>query len=228
MTALSIAQIAALYKTLSASRMGTFDDAVMHTTCSAIDLYAWNANVSAALLAPLHICEVSLRNAVSEALEVMYGQNWPWDGAFRRSLPNPSGRSVYSPRRDIENTSARYQTTGKVIPELKFVFWETMLTGRHDGRIWNSQLHSIFPNLPTFPARTRQKEIKLGRLYLHDRIENIRSLRNRIAHHEPIFSRNLLEDMRSIEAITRARCNVTCDWMLQTELATITILERPI
>ena len=101
MTALSIAQIAALYKTLSASRMGTFDDAVVHTTCSALDLYAWNANVSAALLAPLHICEVSLRNAVSEALEVMYGQNWPWDGAFRRSLPNPSGRGVYSPRRDI-------------------------------------------------------------------------------------------------------------------------------
>lgn len=228
MTALSTAQVASLYRTLSASRMKTFDDAVMHSTCSALDLYAWNANVSASLLAPLHICEVSLRNAIAEAIEYKYGPNWPWDASFQRSLPDPGGRGVYSPRRDIANVASRYQSTGKIIPELKFVFWETMLTARHDGRLWNSLLKMIFPNLPIFPALSPRKSVKLGRLHLHARIENIRSLRNRIAHHEPIFTRNLMADMHAITAITRARCETTCDWMLQTEQATATILQRPI
>jgi len=37
------------------------------TRSRALALYAWNAEVSAALLAPLHICEVVMRNAAAEA-----------------------------------------------------------------------------------------------------------------------------------------------------------------
>ncbi|WP_246183114.1 hypothetical protein [Mycolicibacterium grossiae] len=36
---------------------------------------------------------------------------------------------------------------GKVIPELKFVFWENLFTRRHDGRLWNRHLRTVLPNL---------------------------------------------------------------------------------
>lgn len=36
---------------------------------------------------PLQICEVAIRNAVVEAIELVHGPNWPWSRGFRRSLP---------------------------------------------------------------------------------------------------------------------------------------------
>lgn len=60
--------------------MATYDATVGATSPGdqcALELYAWNALVSAALLMPLHICEVVLRNAVADALQSVYGTNWP-------------------------------------------------------------------------------------------------------------------------------------------------------
>jgi len=117
--------IKAVTDALSRARMGTFETAVGISSNSdprALALYSWNARVSAALLAPLHICEVVLRNAVSDAIEVVYGPRWPWQIGFEQSLPAP--RTGYNPQRDLQNARSRVSTTGKVIPELKFVFWQ--------------------------------------------------------------------------------------------------------
>ena len=55
---------------LTAARMSTYEAATAATPqlAGALALYAWNAQVSAALMAPLHICEVVIRNAVADAL----------------------------------------------------------------------------------------------------------------------------------------------------------------
>lgn len=66
----SISPDQAIKAALSAARLGTFEaeiepsDQVLQRTLA---LYAWNAQVSAAMLAPLHLCEVVIRNAVSDA-----------------------------------------------------------------------------------------------------------------------------------------------------------------
>lgn len=132
---------------LSAARMSTYEivndaSGKQIPPALALELYAWNAQVSAALLAPLHICEVVTRNAVAEVLELQYGNRWPWSQGFERSLP--VAQHGYCLAADLQNARKKAQTTGKVIPELKFVFWQKMLTGRNDLRLWNNHLALAF------------------------------------------------------------------------------------
>lgn len=210
---------------LSVPRVSTYE-AATHTVAandpSAIALYAWNAAVSSALLAPLHICEVVVRNSVSEAIERLYGPRWPWSAGFARSLSTPAQPWLYDPRKDLTNTARRFASTGKVIPELKFVFWQQMFDSRHEARIWNRHLLSIFPNVDA------TKSITLLRQDLHDDLEQVRILRNRIAHHEPIFARNLHDDFQTIVRLVRSRCEITASWLLSNQMASkVMISSRP-
>ena len=140
--------IHAIRQALSFARIGTFEASVTivgDANSRALALYAWNARISAALLAPLHICEVVMRNAVSDAVEEGHGSRWPWQIGFEQSLPSP--RTGYDPQRDLQNARSRAPTTGKAIPELKFVFWQKMFARRHDQRLWEPYLRQILPNL---------------------------------------------------------------------------------
>jgi len=181
---------------LSAARMHTYEQAAQGDARAALALYLWNADVSAALLVPLHICEVVMRNAVADALEAVYGPQWPWSASFERSLPD--SQRGYSPRRDLQTARRGAATAGKVIPELKFVFWQNL---------WNGQLRCSMPNLAS------NRTIAELRRSLYERLERIRLLRNRIAHHEPIFSRNLPDDYRTMLALVAGRCALTAAWL---------------
>lgn len=193
---------------LSAPRMATYGHAAncSPTSVQAVELYNWNAAVSAALMHPLHIVEVIVRNGIAEALTYAYGPDWPWSKGFEQSLPNP--QKSYSSQRDLVRTRTPYTAnkhTSKVIPELKFVFWQNMFTKRHDGRVWNTQLASAFPGLP-------KDTVKNNRALLHSELEAIRKLRNRIAHHEPIIARNLNDDFQKIIDVISYRCSHTGTW----------------
>jgi hypothetical protein len=207
---------------LSAARMATYEAAAGVTRNddpAALELYAWNAQVSAALLAPLHICEVVIRNSVADALESVYGASWPWSSVFELSLPAPG--IGYSPRRDLQNVSQHQTSTGKIIPELKFVFWQKMFTSRHDSRVWTPHMMHVLPNLD--PA----KSVGQLRFEIYNSLEEIRKLRNRIAHHEPIFTRNLSDDLQGIVDLIELRCKVTADWMMSNQQASAFIAKRP-
>jgi hypothetical protein len=214
--------ICAVRNSLSAARMATYEAAAGVTgddDPAALELYAWNAQVSAALMAPLHICEVVVRNAVSDALEAVYGAAWPWSSNFELSLPAPA--LGYSPRKDLQGARGHQTSTGKVIPELKFVFWQVMFTSRHDGRVWNAHLMRVLPNLAI------GKPVSQLRLAIYDDLEEIRRLRNRIAHHEPIFTRNLSGDLQRVFALIELHCNVTAAWMMNNQQASAIIARRP-
>jgi len=174
---------------LSPSRIGTYETVAGARTLddpNALALYAWNAMVSAALLAPLHIFEVIVRNAVADALDAVYGPRWPWEQTFVLSLPNPQRN--YNPRRDLLRVAATQPSTGKAMPELKFVFWQEMFTRRHDVRLWNTHLKRVFPSHSAGTVATLRKAIYVD-------MEVVRRLRKRVAHHEPIFTRNLVDSI---------------------------------
>jgi hypothetical protein len=62
---------------------------------------------------------------------------------------------------------------------------------------------------------------------LYDDLEAIRKLRNRIAHHEPIFARNIPEDFQNILALIEFRSKVTAEWTLDNQQASALIKSRP-
>ncbi len=214
--------VAAIKAALSATRISTYEAATAVTTPDdpkAIALYAWNAQVSAAMLAPLHICEVVVRNAVADALDSVYGPNWPWVPVFRGSLPRQGG---YSPRSDLDKVASQQPTTGKVIPELKFAFWEHMFTKRHDIRLWNGHIKRVFPEHP--PSMT----VRDLRKRIYQDLGVLRSLRNRIAHHEPIFTRNLSGELARMVELVRMRSTLVESWMVANQQASALILQTPV
>lgn len=211
---------------LSAPRVGTYEAATTGVPAlpAALALYAWNAQVSAAMLVPLHICEVVIRNAVSDALTAEHGPRWPWAQALERSLPDPP--QGFNPKAELRRArngtpARRHPTTGQVVADLKFVFWQKMFTGRFDGRIWNPHLFVVLPNLDT------SKSVQSLRKTIHDDLELLRELRNRIAHHEPIFQRNLQQDLAKIEELIAFRCTDTAAWMLANQEVQTLIATKP-
>jgi len=213
-------QLTNIPKTLSNPRFATYLQHCNNDKKAALQLYQWNLELSSAFIVPLHFLEISIRNAVVEGLESVHTQNWAWNQGYIRSLPNP--RRGYSPQRDlIQASSAHQPTIGKVVAELKFVFWEKMFTTRHDARIWDNHINNVFPYAPntmTVP-QLRQK--------IYDDIFIVRKLRNRIAHHEPIFTRNLQADYDKIYELISWRDTHTADWMDGLQSVTRLIAAKP-
>ena len=215
-------QTAAVSTALSLPRMSTYVAVCAGAPDSgvaALELYAWNAAVSAAMLAPLHVCEVVMRNAVADVLEFVYTEQWPWSKAFERSLPDPA--QGYSPRRDLQAARRGATTAGAVIPELKFVFWQKMFTSRYDIRLWDNHLLGVLPNLDG------RRTVPALRESVYADLEQLRKLRNRIAHHEPIFSRDLTANLQKIVELVRFRCAITAQWMCDNQQADTVIAARP-
>lgn len=212
----NIKKVSALRKTLSASRMTNYD-AAAGTQEIAIELYAWNAEVSSAFLFPLHVCEVVVRNAVAECFEIKYGSNWPWVTSFERSLNNRLKEDLSRAKDSVGNT----KKTGKVIAELNFFFWQSIFTRSHDFRIWNQYLLTAFPNLDNKNPIPPQRE------GIYQVLDELRHLRNRIAHHEPIFKRDLLEDYKKIKNLIALRCEITANWLDEKQNVKTIIEKKP-
>lgn len=203
---------------ISSSRMSTYLAKTSGDLTRALDLYGWNAAVSAALMLPAHFSEVSTRNAVDEALRDLYGDEWPKSTGFRESLPNPGGRS-FNPRRHLIQVSDHHPTTGKVIADLKFAFWENMFTARHYDRLWKTRIQSVFPNAQGTPSAVRAQ--------IADDLKKIRQLRNRIAHHEPVFTRDLAADHARILNLVALRSDQTRAWLHTMDQTRDILARRP-
>jgi hypothetical protein len=128
-------------------------------------------------------------------------------------------REGYSVRADI---IAWNRTTGQVIADLKFVFWQTMVTSRFDARRWVHHLRTVLPHADN------NKTIPQIRSMVYSELEQIRKLRNRIAHHEPIFQRNLSDDLQKAYELIAFRCPVTALWMDGNQQAKQFISNKPI
>jgi hypothetical protein len=217
----SISPDQAIKTALSAARIGTYEAATQGNPNlpSALALYAWNAQVAAAMLAPLHLCEVVIRNAVADAIALVYGPQWVWSAGFLKSLPNPA--KGYNPRQDLLLARTGKTTVGKVIPELKFVFWQTLFTQRFDQRLWVPNLATVLPHL------SGSKTTPQLRGLIYTELEQLRRLRNRIAHHEPIFKRNLVDDLQKAHDLIALRCPITASWMASNQQAASLISSKP-
>lgn len=169
----------------------------------ALDLYVWNSQLGAALMTPISVCEVVIRNAVDDALSALYGQQWPWSRGFYLTL-NTRGRGV------LDSAKHRQSTTGKVIAELSFGFWENMFVSSFDAALWNSHLNVVLPNL--LAGQTVQQ----SRFHIRQELEKLRLLRNRIAHHEPLLAINAVVHLQDVQRLISYRCVDTAAWVGQT------------
>ena len=127
---------------------------------------------------------MSLRNRINKEMRVNYGNDW------LRDFVLPGGRFDVDPR--VEGTkkiikkayegllrSHNYNHT-KLLAEMEFGVWKYMFNNvqyRLSGRC----LLNIFPNKPTSTP-----QFQYDNTYVFNTLDVINTLRNRIAHHEPI------------------------------------------
>lgn len=143
---------------ISAPRFATYLQATNNDRGRALALYEWNLTLSAAFIVPLQVCEVAVRNGVAEAIEKVHGPTWPWSNGFLRSLPKPRRSTDYNPENDLRGVAARQPTSGKVVAELKFAFWEQIFTAGQDSRIWNAHFRASFPGAPASLTIAKARE----------------------------------------------------------------------
>lgn len=204
---------------LSAPRFARYLHETNGDKVTALELYRWNLQMSSSLLAPLSIFEVTIRNAISEAIEATYGPLWPWSQSFLISLPNPA--HLFSPRNELLTLRSKHPTAGKIIADTKFAFWQSMFTARHDAAIWNHHFFKVLPNA------NQGLSVQVARKIAHDSMNSVRELRNRIAHHEPIFGRNIIDEFGMIKKLIGWRSSEVLGWLEKIETVTAEFASRP-
>lgn len=183
--------IHALSEIISPLRMGTYLQSAGQNPDRALALYLWNAKMGEAFHLPIQSFEVGLRNRVSDGISSIYGPNWWCDEVFLLEAGEKRARDINLVLNRL-NSKDVAPDTGQLVAGLSFGFWIAMLHGRHNIRIWSSELQRAFPHLPN----------TVNRRILHGRSTMIADFRNRISHHEPIFKRNLTSDFgQCIEAL---------------------------
>ncbi len=81
-------QLTNIPNVLSQPRFATYLQHCNNNRDQALALYQWNLELSAAFIIPLHLLEITVRNAIVEGLTNIYTLNWPWDQNFILSLPS--------------------------------------------------------------------------------------------------------------------------------------------
>jgi len=103
-----------------------------------------------------------------------------------------SGSSATDDAKERLRKLGQTQDTPHIVAELSFGVWTTMLSPRYEQPLWNRALRRAFPEF------ARIKKRKPTRNEIAQRFDYIRVFRNRIAHHEPIFTRALANDYKSL------------------------------
>lgn len=188
-----------LTRGVSAVRLQRYIAIAGGDTVQSLRLYMWNTALSECLYGPLQGIEITLRNKIDERLATVFGLQW---------YDNPRIGIQFAQQRQIDDAKNSLQFQQKpldhsrVIAELNFGFWVGLL-GRQYENLWRSQLRQIFINTS---APLLRKEA-------HKALNEIRFLRNRIAHHEPILHRRLPQEHALILTTIHWLCAVTADWI---------------
>jgi hypothetical protein len=168
-----------LEQLFSSERLSTYVSQCDGDFDAAVELYRWNAAVTAAFWEPIGHLEVALRNALSAQLANRHrglGRDGSW-------LDDPDGNLTPRARDDIAAARVRVRQKGKqasegqTISELSFGFWRFLITKKLTG-LW-PDLAGAFPDAPD----RRRETVEEPLTRLHD-------FRNRLAHHQRIWNRD--------------------------------------
>jgi len=167
------------------------------TNEGAMQLYHWNSLTSQALYFPLQVWEVCLRNRINKFLIKKYNAKWPYDQRALRNLKKEDFRRLRQVKaRQERERNAHQAPTDSIVADLSAGFWVSQLSKAYEvPYTWHYNLQRVFPY-----------EQKMGRQEAHDICDKLLILRNRVAHHEPIYSLDLKTRRQELERMIKAMC----------------------
>lgn len=164
--------------------------------------YAWCQAVASGLLPILGDFEVAFRNALHQALSKHYGQqaSYDWMVLNGDTAHAPAHHSLNKQSRiDINRMvgkiqgkkGQRYQVTpDDVVAALSFGFWEILVTNldhrAHPEGLQAAILSKVFPHAPDLA--TNSYDTEAFRIRVTKLLARLRDARNRIGHHDAIWT----------------------------------------
>lgn len=170
-------------KWLGEARFRAYLKAAQGNHEQAVALYRWNAEVSAAFLELICHLEVMMRNAIDRQfpptdsaapISILSAEVWLCDPAV---LTDESREKVNDAIARLQRGHKR-PTRARVVAALSFGFWQALFSSVYE-ELWRETLSKAFPN-----GAGRRREIA-------NLSGPVLQFRNRIAHHEAIFSSDL-------------------------------------
>lgn len=149
----------------------------------ALDLYHWNADITGAMWESIGHLEVAIRNAMANRLDDRHRQlerpgSWLDDPG--RELDREAREDI-AKARDRVRRNNKPASDGQTISELNFGFWRYLLAKRYNTTLWPDLAHA-FPHAPNRGRRTVERPVR--RLHM---------FRNRLAHHQRIWTEPLAD-----------------------------------
>lgn len=211
---------------LSPERIGRYLTKAGFDFAYAMDIYLWNARLAKSLQFPLHALEVTLRNAVNQHLALnRFPTDWAFDGPSLNKLAAANSDLISSLNKSksrllwgkmsrsdyYTNVIAPAHTyvpsynlisTNDVIAAMSLEFWCSLLDKQFEYE-WRPTFAKVFPNAATNEYRS----------HLWATLQPIKNLRNRIAHHEPLFDMKCMPSLHSeVLSVIGKRCAMTMGW----------------
>ncbi|MBW7922925.1 MAG: hypothetical protein H3C51_12615 [Rubellimicrobium sp.] len=202
---------------LSAPRLRTFLDLTRSGQREdAIELHQATMTMGTAILAVTSLIEVALRNVACRQLDRVFGRpDWlrnppetlRWSDIEKRAIKTAeknAQRAAYSKMagpdkaaldavafKDGQDHTLKHKdlavarqraiqvSDGQIVAQLTMHFWKRMFSESYEAMLWKRGLKRAFPNK------------SLTRAEVAVQLDVIYEIRNRLAHHEPVYGRRL-------------------------------------
>ncbi len=164
-----------LERHFSAARLGRYRDARGGDLAMAALDYSWNVRLAESLVPMLNALEISLRNGIHARLCAFYGRRDWWEVWAGNPLYSYQHKEVATAKRKLTKRKESI-TPDKLVAELTFGFWTSLFNASFQDELWQP-LRLVFAHCP---KGLRQRH------NISSALNQIRDLRNRVFHHEPL------------------------------------------
>lgn len=163
---------------LSQERFAPYLDLSSSNDSAALKLYEFNIKLSESFYPSLHNLEISLRNNFHFSISKIYGEDW----LLNRDLISGTNKKEFVNLAKIAEivSKSKSLSSGEIVSNLSFGFWVSLLYPNYELSLWRGSLHKIFA-----------QNQKITRKEIHQKLEAIKRIRNRAAHHEFILKHDL-------------------------------------
>ncbi len=233
-------------KSISPNRLATYRERLaLQSDGDCLGLYIWNKKLCGVFLPVLQLLEISLRNAIHQGyvehqirllkaenksdveIATMIDRAW-----FRTFFESRKGRYEES-WRQIEGAEQKLATMGRpgdidqIIAKLSYGFWSHLCSDDHDEgkpdslQLWPKIQADVFPG-------AMRNGVYISMAEIRQLLVQINHMRNRIAHHEPIWhSKQVYELPGFVNKLLQdfSKCLQVIGWINPSNLKTLALMQ---
>lgn len=166
---------------MSTARMSRYKKACSGKTREAMTLYRLNLKLSQEFFTVVSCFEIAIRNKINSHFLNTLGKDWLRDGIMKDGIfDNKYCKLTNKSIKDSVKKLGSSYTHNKLVAELGFGFWRFLFAQRQYSSTGKNLL-KIFVNKPMSTPT-----VQYNQKFVFNKLAEINSIRNRIAHHEPI------------------------------------------